>query len=311
MQPLTFAITLPSAISLYSLSATIWRSNMQWTVPAKFLAAAMLSWIIAGLQGVVNATIVFNEVIHNTMWIVGHFHNMALLNIGLVIFAAIYAFLPRLTGRQWYSESLGNAHLWLTFIGGYGMSILLLIQGLDGAPRRYAVLPEQYDTITQLTVPFVLMTALGQVVFGYNLVQSLRGKTQQDKDSVLRSFGLTASLIAAAAVIGGSAVVVHNQNAGETPAAPGLAQGGGAAGGAQAAAGQAIFVEKCGACHTLSEAGTSGRVGPSLDAKPYEAAAVLAAIRNGGLGSGTMPKDIVVGEEAQQVADYVAENAGP
>ena len=100
MQPLTFAITLPSAISLYSLSATIWRSNFEWTVAAKFLAVAMLSWLVAGLQGVVNATIVFNEAIHNTMWIVGHFHNMALLNIGLVIFAAIYAFLPKLIDRR-------------------------------------------------------------------------------------------------------------------------------------------------------------------------------------------------------------------
>ena len=61
MQPLTFAITLPSAISLYSLSATIWRSDFQWTPAAKFLAAAMVSWLVAGLQGVINATIVLRR----------------------------------------------------------------------------------------------------------------------------------------------------------------------------------------------------------------------------------------------------------
>ena len=161
MQPLTFAITLPSAISLYSLSATIWRSDFQWTPAAKFLAAAMVSWIVAGLQGLVNATIVLDVAIHNTMWIVGHFHNMALLNIGMVIFAAVYAMLPKITGKEWYSESLSNSHLWLTIIGGYGMVIPLLIQGLEGAPRRYAVLPERFDTLTQLTIPFVIILALG------------------------------------------------------------------------------------------------------------------------------------------------------
>src|SRR5215208_3514729 len=84
---------------------TVWRSDFEWTPAAKFLAVAIISWLVAGLQGLINATIAFDVVVHNTMWIVGHFHNMALLNIGLVIFAAVYAFLPRLVNRQWYSES--------------------------------------------------------------------------------------------------------------------------------------------------------------------------------------------------------------
>ena len=54
-----------------------------------FLAVALVSWLVAGLQGVGLATIQYDAVAHNTLWIVGHFHNMALLNIGLVIFAAI------------------------------------------------------------------------------------------------------------------------------------------------------------------------------------------------------------------------------
>ena len=302
MQPLTFAITLPSAISLYSLSATIWRSNFEWTPAAKFLAVAMLSWLVAGLQGLVNATIVFDQVVHNTMWIVGHFHNMALLNIGLVIFAGIYAFLPRLTGRAWYSESLANSHLALTVIGGYGMCLPMLVQGLEGAPRPYAVLPSQYDTLTQLTIPFVVITALGQVVFGYNLVQSLRGKVQQGHDSALRSIGLTASLLAGALIIGGSALAFHDSGAGETPDKPELA---GAAG-----AGAALFTQDCASCHTLSAAGAKGTVGPNLDQLKPSAKVVLAALHNGGSGSGTMPKDIVVGKEAQDVADYVAKVAG-
>jgi cytochrome c oxidase subunit 1 len=310
MQPLTFAITLPSAISLYSLSMTIWRSDFQWTPAAKFLAAAMISWLVAGLQGIVNATIVFDAVIHNTMWIVGHFHNMALLNIGLVIFAAVYAFLPKLTGREWYSEKLANSHLVLTLVGGYGMVLPMLVQGLDGAPRRYAVLPSEYDTLTQVTIPFVVMTALGQIVFAYNLVQTLRGATRRERETVLGSIGLTASLLLASAVIAVSAIVANEKDAGEQPAKPALAAAP-AAGGAAAAAGQQLFATKCGTCHALSAAGTEGRVGPNLDdLAPLDVQRVEAAITSGGTGSGAMPKDIVVGKDAQQVAAYVAEVAG-
>ena len=306
MQPLTFAITLPSAVSLYSLSATIWRSDFQWTPAAKFLAAAMVSWLVAGLQGIVNATIVFDAVIHNTMWIVGHFHNMALLNIGLVIFASVYAFLPRLTGREWYSEKLANSHLVLTVVGGYGMVLPMLAQGLQGAPRRYAVLPSEYDTLTQLTIPFVVMTALGQIVFAYNLVQTLRGRTRPSGETVLGSIGLTASLAVGAAVIALSAIVLNENGAGEQPAKPELAATGGAA-----SAGREIFVSRCGSCHTLKAAATQGRVGPNLDTiGNVDAARVRTAIARGGTGSGAMPPDIVLGADAAKVADYVAGVAG-
>jgi heme/copper-type cytochrome/quinol oxidase subunit 1 len=299
MQPLTFAITLPSAISLYSLSATIWRSNFEWSPAGKFLAAAMLSWLIAGLQGIINATVVFDAVVHNTMWIVGHFHNMALLNIGLVIFASIYAFLPKLTGKQWYSTSLADSHLWLTVIGGYGMALPMLVQGLQGAPRRYAVLPERYDALTQLTVPFVIMMALGQAVFAYNLIQTLRG-ARSTVSSPLRSIGFTATLLAVAGVLAGTALAADQDDAGETAAKPAL----GAAG--SSGQGKQLFTSRCGSCHALKAAGTTGTVGPDLDELAPSRQRVLTAIEQGGTGSGMMPPELVVGTEAEAVAEFVA-----
>src|SRR5262249_14724879 len=95
MQPMTYSLTVVSALSLYSLFFTMFRSKFRWTAAATALYLALVSWLLAGLSGVVNATIAFDQVIHNTLWIVGHFHQMALLNIGLVIIAATYAFLPQ------------------------------------------------------------------------------------------------------------------------------------------------------------------------------------------------------------------------
>ena len=118
MEPLTFALTIVSALSLYSLCFTIYRSRWTWTAGSTALFLGLVSWLLAGLSGVVNATIAWDSFVHNTLWIVGHFHHMALLNIGIVIFGALYAFLPDLLGRPLYSDRMGMWHIWHHLLRG-------------------------------------------------------------------------------------------------------------------------------------------------------------------------------------------------
>ena len=88
-------------------------------------------------------------------------------------------------------------------------------------------------------------------------------------------------------------------------------EGGGGGGGASASAeGKQIFTQSCGTCHTLSDAGTSGTVGPNLDELKPDKARVTNAIKNGGAGTGAMPANIVTGQEAEAVAEYVSSVAG-
>ena len=155
MQPMTFTLTIPSALSLYSLAFTIYRSKYKWNTVGTTMFLAIVSWFLAGLSGVVNATIRFDEVVHNTLWIVGHFHHMALLNIGFVIFAATFEFLPELVGEKLYSDGLAKWHIWLTFIGQMFASGLWMAQGMMGGPRRWAVLPDHYLSLSQAALPFV------------------------------------------------------------------------------------------------------------------------------------------------------------
>jgi hypothetical protein len=86
--------------------------------------------------------------------------------------------------------------------------------------------------------------------------------------------------------------------------------GGGAGNAAVLAQGKQLFQQNCGTCHTLADAGTNGKVGPVLDQVKPNKALVLSAIKNGGLGSGTMPANIVTGKDAQTVATYVSTVAG-
>ena len=150
------------------------------------------------------------------------------------------------------------------------------------------------------------MMALGQVVFAYNLVQTMRGAKRVEHGTALRSIGLTASLLVTAGFLAATAFAFDHKNAGETPAKPAL----GAAGGGASNAGAQLFSSRCGSCHTLKAANTTGTVGPNLDQVKPSKQQVLSAIENGGLGSGTMPPGLLTGADADAVAAYVSQNAG-
>jgi cytochrome c oxidase subunit 1 len=312
MQPLTFSITLVSAISVYSLCATMYKSDFDWNPASAWLIAGIIGWFTAGLSGVVNATIALNVDIHNTLWVVGHFHHMALLNIGAVIFGAAYAFVPELIKRQWYSQRLGWWHLWMTMIGGYGNSIIWYIQGLNGGPRRYSVLPEAYDTLTYVTIPFVVLVALGQLVFAWNVIQTIRGRRRErDSEPFLfdaRQMGLASATVTLAVLIPGFLIVVNHV----LPSRPDIAPAAVAEKplSPEAERGRELFVSNCGSCHAFEPAGTSGGVGPDLSGIPLNEERVLTAIEVGGTGSGAMPAGIISGADAQAVAAYLDET-GP
>ncbi len=322
MEPLTFALTLVSALSLYSLFLTIYRSRWTWTAGSTALFLGLVSWLLAGLSGVVNATIAWDSFVHNTLWIVGHFHHMALLNIGIVIFGALYAFLPDLLGRPLYSDRMGMWHVWITFFAGTAVSVIWIIQGLDGAPRRFAVLPSQYDRMTAASIPLVALLGLAQILLVWNVVQTLRGRVSVGTRRLtlgvakprltspsLQGFAMVTTMLglfglAAAGWVIGNA----SQNAATTGFLPRVAQptGGSGAG----AAGLQVWVSSgCGGCHALAAAGSAGAVGPDLDQGKPSKALVVARVTN---GKGAMPAfgDQLTPDQITAVATFVATSAG-
>jgi cytochrome c oxidase subunit 1 len=313
MQPTTFALVIPSALSLYSLGMTIYRSDWQWGVVETTLFLGLFSWLTAGLSGVINATIAFDKVVHNTLWIVGHFHQMAIVNIGFVVFAGIYYLLPNVYGKPIWSESLAKWHIWLTFVGVTVNSAFWLWQGLEGAPRRFASLPSGYEASTRAALPFVAMVAVAQILFVVNMWQTLTGaeprparpKADRSLVAVEGLIMLVAVALAAGAgvvgfFIGRSTAPSHRADA-TTTAAPSTNAN---------AAGKAVFASAgCGGCHTLGDAGSHGNVGPNLDqAKPPYALAVARVTH----GRRSMPafQGQLSGAQIQAVARYVSSVAG-
>jgi cytochrome c oxidase subunit 1 len=285
MQPTTFALVIPSALSLYSLGMTIWRSEWTWGVVETTLFLGLFSWLTAGLSGIVNATIAFDKVVHNTLWIVGHFHQMAIVNIGFVVFAGIYYLLPNYYGRPIWSDALAKWHIWLTFIGVTVNSGFWLWQGLNGAPRRFANLPSGYEASTRAALPFVALIAVAQILFAVNMVQTLRGAPKRKPvpwsiAAAEGAFMMLAIALALGAGIGGFFLGRATKSDRTPPAATTVAR-------SPSAAGKTVFASAgCGGCHTLADAGSGGTVGPNLDQAHPSKALVIDRVTH---GKGGMP----------------------
>ena len=261
----------------------------------------------------INATIAFDQVVHNTLWIVGHFHQMAIVNIGFVVFAGIYYVLPNVFEKPLWSEALGKWHIWLTFVGVTVNSAFWLWQGLNGAPRRFAELPSGYEASTRAALPFVAMIAFAQVLFVINMVQTLRGAERAAERTVKRDNllvtvdGLVVLLAIVLALGAGAAGFFLGRATAESETkAPVATPTTTATAPALDAAGKLVFASAgCGGCHTLDAAGAHGTVGPNLDDAHPPVALVLDRLQH---GKGGMPsfKGQLSDAQMQAVARYVA-----
>ena len=304
MEPLTLSVTIVSALSLYSLFFTMYRSRFTWNAASTALFLGLVSWLLAGLSGVVNATIAFDAIIHNTLWIVGHFHHMAFLGIGLGIIGATYAFLPQLAGKPLYSEAMARWHVWLTFCFATANSAVWIYQGLLGGPRRFAVLPERYDTASELAVPITAVLAAAQLLFAVNVVQTLRGKERREsaRQGSVKVILVGIALLSAAS-LGGWAAFAAGDSGSSATATTTTAP---AAGGANAAGKQVFASAGCGGCHALADAGAAGTVGPSLDESTLSAAQMEGVIANGQNGMPAYEGQLTA-QQIAAVADYVSQ----
>jgi cbb3-type cytochrome oxidase subunit 1 len=147
-------------------------------LPLRFFLTALCFYFLTCFTGPFQATRWINWYLHFTHWVVGHAHFALLGTFGFVGWGAIYYVAPRVSGRQWYSRRLANAHYWLTLIGTCLMIVALTVGGLIQASAWEEGIPVYRGVI--MVAPFMLMRAfsgllivLGQVLFVYNVVKTL------------------------------------------------------------------------------------------------------------------------------------------
>lgn len=157
----TYAIIIPSLISIFSITATIYISEFKWGIASQYMFTSLTFWLLAGLSGWVNATISLNIHIHNTLWVVAHFHVMAVLALTTMLFGMGYHLIGDYTGGE-FNEKLGVRALWIYVIGVLGFTHFWFIQGLWGGIRRTSVsTPESLTLLTYLSIPFMIIAVIG------------------------------------------------------------------------------------------------------------------------------------------------------
>lgn len=177
----TLIIAVPSAVKTFNYLATLWRGNIRFT-PAMLFAIGLVSFFISGgLTGLFlgNASLDIN--LHDTYFVVAHFHLVMGSAAIFGMLAGVYHWFPKMFGRM-MNDKLAYLHFWITFICAYLVFFPLHFLGLDGVPRRYYAFTEfefmhKWLTVNVFVTWAAIVAALAQVAFLFNFFYSIfKGK---------------------------------------------------------------------------------------------------------------------------------------
>jgi cytochrome c oxidase subunit 1 len=177
----TLTVGVPSAIKTFNWLATLWGGQIHFTTSMLFALGFVSLFVTGGVTGMLLAQPAVDVMLHDTYFVVGHFHIIMGVAAVFGIFAGTFYWFPKMFGRM-MSETLGKLHFWLTLIGVYCIFVPMHWIGLEGAPRRYAQLTEfEYLAPLQPLQVFITVAAFvtiaAQVVFAVNFFWSMyRGK---------------------------------------------------------------------------------------------------------------------------------------
>jgi len=174
----TLIIAVPTALKVYNWILTLWRGDIHLRVPMLFAIGFIFTFIHGGLTGLFLGNVTVDLPLSDTYFVVAHFHMVMGVSPVLVVFAAIYHWFPKITGRM-FNETLGKAHFWLTLLGTYTIYLPMHYLGILGVPRRYYALgdtdfiPESAHTLNSGITIAALFVAAAQTLFFINVIWSL------------------------------------------------------------------------------------------------------------------------------------------
>jgi cytochrome c oxidase subunit I len=179
----TMLVGVPTGIKIFNWIGTMWGGKIRFKVPMLFSVAFLLQFLIAGLTGIMLAVVPFDWQLTDTYFVVAHFHYILVGAIVFMIFAAIYYWFPKATGKM-LSERLGKLHFWLFFIGFHLTFDTMHFAGLHGMPRRiYTYQPGRgLDTLNLVETIGAVVQGIGVLFFIINVVQSLQSGESAGND---------------------------------------------------------------------------------------------------------------------------------
>jgi len=178
----TLLIAIPSAVKVFNYLTTLWKGSLILTPAMLFAIGLVSTFITGGVTGIILADSALDIAIHDTYFVVAHFHIVMGMSAVFGMFGGVYHWFPKMYGRM-MNTRLGYAHFWITLVGAYGVFFPMHFVGLAGAPRRYydysayadfdsPTLEKMMDLNVIITV-FAIIAAIGQVLFLFNFFYSI------------------------------------------------------------------------------------------------------------------------------------------
>jgi cytochrome c oxidase subunit I len=174
MMVTTAIIAVPTGIKIFSWLATLWRGVLHLDTPMLFALGFLTMFTCGGISGVMLAMIPLTIHVSDTYFIVAHIHYVLFGGSLFTIFAGVYYWFPKMTGRM-YDERLGRLHFWLTFIFFNLTFGPMHIIGVQGMPRRVYDYADRFATWNLAISVFAFILGLSTLVFAYNMIASWRG----------------------------------------------------------------------------------------------------------------------------------------
>ncbi len=173
----TLLIAIPSAVKAFNYITTLWKGNLKLTPAMLFSIGLVSTFVTGGLTGIILADSALDINVHDTYFVVAHFHIVMGLSAIFGMFAGIYHWFPKMFGRMLNSK-MGYAHFWITIVGGYGVFFPMHFVGLAGAPRRYYQYTDypMFDGLVDMNIiitGFAIFAAAGQAIFLFNFFWSI------------------------------------------------------------------------------------------------------------------------------------------
>jgi cytochrome c oxidase subunit 1 len=167
----TLLVAVPTGIKVFSWLATLWGGKLRLESPLLFGVGFISMFVVGGLSGVMLGSAPIDIHVHDTYFVVGHFHYVLFGGSVFGIYAGLYHWFPKMTGRM-FNEFWGKVHFVLTFVGFNLCFLPMHILGLMGMPRRVAQYDPQFTTINQICTFGAFLLAISTIPFLINAVYS-------------------------------------------------------------------------------------------------------------------------------------------
>lgn len=174
----TLLIAIPSAVKAFNWITTLWKGNLQMNTAMLFSIGFVSTFISGGLTGIILGDSALDINVHDTYFVIAHFHLVMGISALFGLFAGVYHWFPKMFEGRLMNKNLGYLHFWLSIIGAYGVFFPMHFIGMAGLPRRYYTNTNfpYFDDLADINVVitvFAFIAAIGQLFFLYNFIKSM------------------------------------------------------------------------------------------------------------------------------------------